>query len=104
MERLYRVCFDTQRDRQYITWGFFVMARNMNDAKDAAYQKWNSRENPRYSYGYTRGGRWIDVPHMYHTNASRMTEEERNHELNEFFIIDSKHANWGYKKTYFGYW
>lgn len=97
-ERLYRVCFDTQRDRQYITWGLFLLAHNQSEAKDIAYELWNSDANPRYKLRKFND----DYPHMFHVDASRM--EDKDHEIGEFFVIDSKHANWGYKKTYFGYW
>lgn len=92
-ERLYRVVFDTQRDRQYITWGLFVLAHNQTEAKEMAYCIWHSKENPHYPLRNWRDSR----PHMYHVNAARMTDDERNKELREFFVIDSKYAHWGYK-------
>lgn len=92
-ERLYRVTFDTQRDRQYITWGLFISAHNIPEAKDKAYGMWHSNSNPHYPLRNWRDER----PHMYHVDASRMTPEEQDHEPGTFFIIDRKYATWGYK-------
>ena len=95
MERLYRVVFDTQRDRRYITWGYYVSANNQREAKDKAYQHWNSSDNPHYSYGFGRGGKWYDVPHMFHVDAARMKEEERDRDMRKFYVIENRYASWG---------
>ena len=34
MERLYRVEFDTQSNRRFISWGFYVSANNNDDDTD----------------------------------------------------------------------
>lgn len=86
-ERLYRVVFDTQRNRRYITWGYFIEAKNQKEAKEAAFLHWNSTENPNY--------RTTSRPHMFHTDAARMEEADRNRPLRKFFIIDERHASWG---------
>lgn len=102
MERLYRVCFDTQRNRNYITWGYFCMAKNQKEAKEKAFMHWHSKDNPHYkrdgtAYFY-KDGQYIEIeakPHMFHTDAERMTENERNKDCGVFFIITSKYASWG---------
>ena len=92
MNRLYRVCFDTQRDRRYITWGFWVYAKNQRDAKEIAFLRWNSSENPNY--------RNVDKPHMFHTDASRFSEEDRDRDIMHFFKIEDRYASWGKRKYY----
>lgn len=88
MERLYRICFDTQRDRQYITWGLFVTAPNKKGAKSIAEEMWYCSEKCPYRHSEDR-------PHMFHTDSSRMNEDERDRPIGEFFKIESRYAYWG---------
>jgi len=102
MERIYWVTFDTQRDRRYITWGYYVSANNQKEAKEKAYQHWNSSRNTYYNYGFGRNGKWHDVPHMWHTAAIRMTPGEADRGtidrgIENFYIIQNKYASWGYR-------
>ena len=90
MERLYRVIFDTQRDRRFITWGFYVSARNQKEAKDNAFLHWHSSDNPNY--------RRVDKPHMFHVDAARMNDDERDRPMQTFYKIEEKYAFWGMKK------
>ena len=94
-ERLYRVTFDTQKYRRYITWGFFVIAHNQSEAKDEAACFWHSKDNPYYKECKTRYG-YPDKPHMFHVNASRIPEEELDHELRTLYKIADKYVTWGY--------
>lgn len=88
MERLYRVVFDTQRNRRYITWGIFVIASNQKEAKEKAFLLWNGSDcNVKYS---------APMPHMFHTDAARMTEEDRDHDIGRFYKIEDRFAFWGY--------
>lgn len=104
MERLYRVTFDTQRDRRYITWGFYVLANNQKEAKEAAYDCWNSKANTHYSYGFSKAGKWHNVPHMYHVTAQRVSDKKKADRRGEpveiltFYVIENKYASWGYAK------
>lgn len=92
MAHLYRVIFDTQRDRRYITWGIWVTANNQKQAKETAYNLWFSNSNPHYPLRNWRDNR----PHMYHTTAQRMTAEEQDHPLQKFYKIADRYASWGY--------
>ena len=87
MERLYRVVFDTQRNRRYICWGYYVSANNQREAKDKAFLHWHSSDNPNY-----RGN---ERPHMFHTDAARMTEADRDRDMNKFYKIEERYASWG---------
>ena len=97
MERLYRVTFDTQKDCRYITWGLFVTAKNQPEAKAKAKDLWHSDDNPhqrkRRQDRYL-GLVWTEHPYMFHVTAARMTEEERQTEIEEFYVIDNKAATW----------
>lgn len=88
-ERLYRVTFDTQRDRRYITWGLFIVAPNQKEAKAGAEELWYHSNKCPYRSPHKAS------PHMYHTNAARMNPEEQDHEPGTFFIIESRFATWG---------
>ena len=97
---LYRVEFDTQKDRRYITCGLFVLSHNQREAKELATEMWHSDNNPhlrtckRDKY---LGLEWTEHPHMFHTEATRVTEEECNKPLREFFVISNKAVTWGYR-------
>ena len=100
MERLYRVVFDTQKDRQYITWGIFIISHNKTDAASRAIGLWRNKDNPHQrtrKYDHYNGFEWFDHPHMFHINAARMDENERDHNVDEFFIIGKKAVTWGYQ-------
>ena len=87
-ERLYRVEFDTQRDRRYINWEFFVNAHNLNEAKDMAIDAWYSSTNPKYT------NRGKDYPHMFHLEAKRVTGKiDKNTE--KFYQVSNRYASWG---------
>lgn len=95
-ERLYRVSFDTQRDRNYITWGFYVLAYNQSDAIAVACERWHSESNPHYK------SRHRDRPHMFHVSAVRSDTSPVNAkgediDIITFYIIDSRYAHWGYR-------
>ena len=97
MERLYCVEFDTQRDRHYIHWEFFVYAHNMKEAREKASSAWNSPANPKYKETYnirTCRGRYY--PHMFHVEVKRVTEPVEK-ETQKFYKVSDKHAYWGWK-------
>ena len=87
MERLYRVVFDTQRNRRYITWGYYVSANNQREAKDKAFLLWHSSDNPNY--------RSSERPHMFHTEAKRISEDDRDRDMRKFYKIEERYASWG---------
>ena len=86
MEKLYRVVFDTQRNRRQIAWGYYVMANNQKEAKDAAFRHWESSDNHHYNY---------PKPHMFHTEAKRIPEENWDRDMRSFYVIESRYASWG---------
>lgn len=88
MERLYRVIFDTQRDRRFISWGFYVSANNKKEAKEKAFLAWNSSDN--HIYG--------DKPHMFHVDAARVQDDERDRQMLTFYKMEEKYAFWGKKQ------
>jgi len=99
-QHYYRVTFDTQRNRLYTTWGFYVLAFNQKEAKNAAYECWHNANNPRFrergkdeSYAYR--------PHMFHVTAERVTSSEitvangDGIDLSTFYVIDMRNVTWG---------
>ena len=89
MLRDYRVTFNTQRDRRYITWGIYLIANNQKEACYDASKLWNSKENPHYQ------SRTKDKPHMFHLKASRI--EDVDHTPGKFYVIDNQYVTWGYQ-------
>lgn len=79
----YRVEFDTQRDRNYITWEVYVEAHNQKDAKEVAKSEWYKSDK----YGDNK-------PHTFHLMASRETNATER-ETNKFYIIKTRYAYWG---------
>lgn len=88
MKRIYMVEFDTQRNRRYITWGLFVMAQNQREAKWIAEDFWYISDKCPYRPTDRR-------PHMFHTTAKRVSEEDRCRDFDKFFKIEERYANWG---------
>ena len=85
MARLYKVSFDTQRDRQYISWEYIVPASSQKEAKAKAVEHWHSPQNPKYLHAQKK-------PHMFHISAER-TESDK--EPLVFCIVKHRFANWG---------
>ena len=84
MERCYKVTFDTQRDRQYISWAYYTIAHNKKEAKQNAEQAWHSKGEGK--------------PHMFHVCAERYNRNETDDDTrvcNYFYIEHSRYANWG---------
>lgn len=88
MERCYKVTFDTQRDRRYISWAYYTIASNQKEAKKKAEQAWH---NPTYNGWYRRTE---NKPHMFHIRAERCEEKDAVVQGN-FHIECSRYANWG---------
>jgi hypothetical protein len=97
-ERIYKVTFDTQKDRRYISWEVFVPANNQKDAKERAYVLWEDDSNPHQrTIKHARGYTYSVHPHMFHTAAQRADVEESGVELCRFFAVENRFANWGYR-------
>ena len=96
MERTYKVTFDTQKDRRYITWGLLVTATNKKNAMAAARERWHSEDNP---HQRTRkrdryyGTVYTEHPHTFHMYAERTNEDSTA--APDFFVISNRYANWG---------
>lgn len=91
MERCYKVTFDTQRDRQYISWAYYTIANNQKEAKKKAEQAWHNPNNKRYQNEKNK-------PHMFHVCAERYNTngtDEDTRVCNSFYIERSRYANWG---------
>lgn len=97
-ERIYKVTFNTQKDRRYITWGILLPAYNQTEAKDKAARMWDSKDNPHQRWTKRSGGwEWTEHPHMYHVSATRYVEEEGK-DLATFYVIENRAVTWGYRR------
>lgn len=97
-ERIYKVTFDTQRNRRYITWGILLPAYNQSEAKDKAYDMWHSKENPHLRWTKRSGGwEWTEHPHMFHVSAARYDGADGEKEPSVFYIIENRAVTWGYR-------
>ena len=91
MKNLYHVVFDTQKNRNYITWGFYVRAHNQREATIYASMAWEQSGNAPYSSCEKK-------PHMFHLGAKRIKEEDRCRDCEKFYEIERRYANWGREK------
>ena len=63
-----------------------ALALGLKEAKDAAFRHWESSDNHHYNY---------PKPHMFHTEAKRIPEEDRDRGMRSFYVIESRYASWG---------
>ena len=85
MAKYYRVTFDTQRNRRYISWEYVLVANSQKEAKEIVKMAWNSEFNPMYKRD--------DKPHMFHVEAKRIIYYMKD--TDRFHKVDERYANWG---------
>ena len=80
MERLYTVCFDTQKSRVYSNWEVIIPETNKRSAIDAARKLWELRGN---------------TAHMFHCCADRIEAVPEGREIEKFKRMDWRTVTWG---------
>lgn len=80
-ERLYRVSFDTQRDKVYSSWEYMTMAPNKASAIETARDQWYASRKS----------------HMFHCQAERveLPDVETQIKLNTFREVRCIPVTWG---------
>lgn len=85
---VYKVTFDTQRNRQYISWEWYTRgARSQKEAKELARNAWEERKHGTH------------ISHMFHVEAKRVDAVDLNWfkqiEYGKFKIVKQRYATWG---------
>lgn len=80
MSKVYKVTFDTQRNRVYSNWEYFTEATSQRAAADEARAKWSENGNH---------------AHQFHLSAERAEEIPAGRETRKFKRTDWQPVTWG---------